>query len=82
MDDIWLETVEVVILKLHISLYQMPDGMYVATCAEVPMCRVLRQNKEHAFQDTKKMVREFLKARAEEGRSFVPELREVEFPEV
>lgn len=67
-------------MKLHISLYQMPDGMYVATCAEIPMCRVLRHNKEHAFQDVKQMTLQFLKELKAEGRNMTPELREVEFP--
>lgn len=66
-------------MKLHISLFQLPDGMYVATCAEAPMCQVLRHNKEHAYQDVKKMVKQFLYDRDQEGRTFIPELREVEF---
>ncbi|WAH42163.1 hypothetical protein NZD89_01200 [Alicyclobacillus fastidiosus] len=65
-------------MKLHISLFQLPDGMYVATCAEIPMCQVLRQNKGHAIQDVKKMVQKFLQERAENGRPFIPELREFE----
>ncbi|MCL6443314.1 MAG: hypothetical protein K6T83_07650 [Alicyclobacillus sp.] len=66
-------------MKFHISLYQMPDGMYVASCGEVPMCRVLRQNKEHAFQDAKRFIRQFLEEREAEGRPFeLPETREVE----
>lgn len=66
--------------RLHISLYEMPDGMYVASCAEVPSCRILRQNKEHAFTDARKYVLAFLREREAEGRPFeVPEIREVEF---
>ncbi|GEO26388.1 hypothetical protein AAC03nite_21730 [Alicyclobacillus acidoterrestris] len=65
-------------MKLHISIFQLPDGMHIATCAEIPMCQVLRQNKGHAIQDVKKMVRKFLEERAEQGRPFVPELREFE----
>lgn len=68
------------LVKLHISLYQMPDGMYVATCAEIPMCRVLRHNKEHAFQDVKQMALQFLRERKDEGRTFAPEMRELDFP--
>ncbi|MCF8566445.1 hypothetical protein LLE49_17115 [Alicyclobacillus tolerans] len=67
-------------MKMHISLYEMPDGMYVASCAEVPSCRVLRQNKEHAFQDAKRYIRQFLQEREAEGRPFtLPEMREVDF---
>lgn len=66
--------------RLHISLYEMSDGMFVASCAEVPACRILRQNKEHAYQDAKKYVLQFLREREQEGRPFViPEIREVEF---
>ena len=66
--------------QLHITLYPMPDGMYVATCAEVPSCQVLRQNKEHAYTDARKYVMQFLREREAEGRPFeVPEIREVEF---
>ncbi|MCL6454511.1 MAG: hypothetical protein K6T78_12960 [Alicyclobacillus sp.] len=65
---------------LHISLYEMPDGMWVASCAEVPHCRILRQNREHAFTDARKYVLQFLREREAEGRPFeVPEVREVEF---
>lgn len=68
-------------IRLHISLYEMPDGMYVASCAEVPHCRVLRQNKEHAFQDAKKYILQFLRERKAEGRPFtVPDTRAVDFP--
>jgi hypothetical protein len=66
------------VMKLHISLYQMPDGMYLATCAEIPMCRVLRHTKEHAYQDARKLARQFLLERQAEGREFTPELREFE----
>lgn len=67
-------------LALHISLYEMPDGMYVASCAEVPHCRILRQNKEHAFQDAKRYIRQFLQEREEQGRPFeLPDTRVVEF---
>ncbi len=67
-------------LALHISLYEMPDGMYVASCAEVPHCRILRQNKEHAFQDAKRYIRKFLQEREAEGRPFqLPDTRVVEF---
>ncbi|WAH37278.1 hypothetical protein [Alicyclobacillus dauci] len=71
-------------MKLHISIFQLPDGMHVATCAEIPMCQVLRQNKGHAIQDVKKMVQQFLAERAAEGRTFEPELREfeVEYPTI
>ncbi|MFD1673552.1 hypothetical protein [Alicyclobacillus fodiniaquatilis] len=61
-------------MKLHISIFQLPDGMHVATCAEIPMCQVLRQNKGHAIQDVKKMVRQFLEERAAQGKPFVPEI--------
>jgi predicted RNase H-like HicB family nuclease len=68
-------------IRLHIGLYEMPDGMYVASCAEVPHCRILRQNKEHAFQDAKRYILQFLKERQAEGRPFTPlELRAVDFP--
>lgn len=67
-------------VAVHISLYQMPDGMYVASCGEIPHCRVLRQNKEHAFQDAKRYIRQFLMERAAEGRPFeLPETRTVTF---
>lgn len=67
-------------LRLQIVLYEMPDGMYVATCAEVPSCRILRQNKEHAFTDARKYVMQFLREREAEGRPFnLPEIREVDF---
>lgn len=66
--------------RLHISLYEMSDGMYVASCAEVPSCRILRQNKEHAYQDAKKYILLFLKEREELGNPFsIPEMREVDF---
>lgn len=65
-------------MKLHISLFQLPDGMYVATCAEIPMCQVLRQNKGHAIQDVKKLVAKLLAERQAENRPFEPELREFE----
>ncbi|GMA57202.1 hypothetical protein C7445_10765 [Alicyclobacillus sacchari] len=65
-------------MKLHISLFQLPDGMYVATCAEIPMCQVLRKNKGHAMQDVKKLIRRFLEERRAENRPFVPELHEFE----
>lgn len=66
--------------RLHFSLYEMPDGMYVVSCAEVPSCRILRQNKEHAFTDARKYVLQFLREREAEGRPFtIPEIREVEF---
>lgn len=66
--------------RLHITLYEMPDGMYVATCAEVPSCRILRQNKEHAFTEARRYVMQFLRERETEGRPFTyPEVREVEF---
>lgn len=68
-------------LKLHITLYQMPDGMWLATCGEVPSCQILRGNKEHAFVDARKHILTFLQEREDEGRPFaVPEIREVEFP--
>lgn len=66
--------------NLHISLYEMSDGMYVASCAEIPSCRILRQSKEHAYQDAKKYVLQFLREREAEGRPFtLPEIREVDF---
>lgn len=67
-------------LTLHITLYELPDGMYVATCAEIPACRALRQNKEHAFQEARRQIRQFLQEREAEGRPFsMPEIRQVEF---
>jgi len=69
-------------LTLHISLFELPDGMVLASCAEIPMCHILRQNKEHAFQDAKKFVLQFLRERKEEGRPFTTtEIRAVEFPQ-
>lgn len=65
-------------MKLHISVFQLPDGMHIATCAEIPMCQVLRQNKGHAIQDVKQKVKQFLNERTAQGRSFEPELREFE----
>ncbi|ACV57154.1 hypothetical protein [Alicyclobacillus acidocaldarius] len=66
-------------VKLHISTFQMPDGMYIATCAEIPMCRALRQNKGHAVQDVKQQIRRFLAERQAENRPFEPEpLLEIE----
>ncbi|MDP9729257.1 hypothetical protein ACOJUR_01680 [Alicyclobacillus tolerans] len=65
-------------MKLHISIFEMPDGMILATCAEIPMCRVLRQNKGHAITDCKRLIQQFLREREAEGRPFVPEMREIE----
>lgn len=65
-------------MKLHISVFKLPDGMHVATCAEIPMCQVLRQNETHAITDVKALVLRFLKERAAEGKPFVPDLREIE----
>jgi hypothetical protein len=65
-------------LKLHISIFQMPDGMHVATCAEIPMCQVLRHNKGHAMTDCKRMAARFLAEREREGRPFVPQIAEVD----
>lgn len=66
-------------LTLHITLYPMPDGMYVATCAEIPACQILRQNKEHAFTDARKFIKQFLDERAREGRPFtMPEIRAIQ----
>lgn len=68
-------------VRLHISLYEMPDGMYVASCAEVPSCRILRQNKEHAFTDARTYILQFIREREAEGRAFtLPEIRAVDFP--
>jgi len=67
-------------LKLHITLYPLPDGMHIATCAEIPMCQILRQSREHAFTDAKIYIKRFLAERAAEGRPFeLPDIREVEF---
>lgn len=67
-------------LKLHITLYPMPDGMHVATCAEIPMCQILRQTKAHAFTDAKIFIKKFLDERKAEGRPFeLPEIHEVTF---
>ncbi|MDQ0189603.1 hypothetical protein JI721_08975 [Alicyclobacillus cycloheptanicus] len=67
-------------LELHITLYPMPDGMYLATCAEIPPCQILRQNKEHAFTDARKFIKQFLEEREREGRPFtLPEIRTVQF---
>lgn len=66
--------------QLHISLYEMPDGMYIASCAEVPSCKILRNNKEHAFTEARSYVLQFLREREAEGRPFtLPEIREVTF---
>lgn len=65
-------------MRLHISVFQLPDGMHIATCAEIPMCQVLRQNKGHAISDVKQLVKKFLAERQADGRPFVPELREFE----
>lgn len=66
--------------QLHISLYEMPDGMYIASCAEVPSCKILRSNKEHAFTEARSYVLQFLREREAEGRPFtLPEIREVTF---
>lgn len=65
-------------LELHITLYEMPDGMYLATCAEVPPCQILRGNKDHAFTDARRFIKQFLDERAASGRPFtIPEIRTV-----
>lgn len=67
-------------LDLHITLYPMPDGMFLATCAEIPPCQVLRGNKDHAFTDARLFIKRFLEERAASGNPFmIPEIRTVRF---
>lgn len=65
-------------MELHVTLYELPDGMFLATCAEIPPCQVLRANKDHAFTDARRFIKQFLDERTASGRPFtLPEIRTV-----